>query len=381
MSGITFITRYYPPSPNINGESVCDLVEYLEKEKGIRCNVITTDRMFGGGGGGKRKPAGNVIRVKAFIRNEASVFRFISFLIEGLLLTLKALKFRNDLIVVTTSPPLLPMWASLLFGKKIRWCLWTLDLFPEAFAATGKISEKNILYQLAWRATYRDAPNHLICLGPRQANHVAKLYQKDIPTMILPCGVFFFHERSEEQPAWYDEQKIILGYCGNLHDAHNPEFIKAVIDNIQPEKHLLILALYGSKAPAVKEYAQGKPGVILVENVPRNQLHFIDIHLVSLTAHWTHIVVPSKAITAVNIGSTILFCGDQDSDNWQMLRDAGWFINEREELGNQVAIFLHTVTRSDIQQRKQAAKAISHTLRQYITDTYSDIAQLSQSAD
>jgi hypothetical protein len=153
MSGITFITRYYPPSPNINGESVCDLVEYLENEQGIRCNVITTDRMFGGGGGGKRKPAGNVIRIKAFIRNEASIFRFISFLIEGLLLTLKALKFRNDFIVVTTSPPLLPMWASLLFGKKIKWCLWTLDLFPEAFAATRKITEQHPLYQIAWKAT------------------------------------------------------------------------------------------------------------------------------------------------------------------------------------------------------------------------------------
>lgn len=28
---VVFITRYYPPNPNINGESICDMVNYLQE--------------------------------------------------------------------------------------------------------------------------------------------------------------------------------------------------------------------------------------------------------------------------------------------------------------------------------------------------------------
>jgi hypothetical protein len=92
-------------------------------------------------------------------------------------------------------------------------------------------------------------------------------------------------------------------------------------------------------------------------------------------------VVPSKAITAVNIGSTILFCGDKDSDNWHMLCDAGWLIHERENMNIQIAQFLESVSREDIFQKKIAAKNISLRLQQYVTDAYSTIAGLCEYAD
>ena len=33
---ITFVARYYPPTPNINGEAICDMVTYLKEQCKIR---------------------------------------------------------------------------------------------------------------------------------------------------------------------------------------------------------------------------------------------------------------------------------------------------------------------------------------------------------
>src|SRR5690606_2758425 len=140
-------------------------------------------------------------------------------------------------------------------------------------------------------------------LGPQQANHLQVQYKKIIPFLTLPCGVFFYQNKSEEKPAWWEPGKIFLGYCGNVADPHNPEFIKAVIDSIDAEKHRLVLALYGNRAAEVKSYAEGKPGIIITDNVPRSQLHFIGVHLVTLRKEWTHIAVPSKAVSAVMLGA------------------------------------------------------------------------------
>lgn len=371
---VTFVTRYYPPNPNINGESICDMANYLHEHFSIESTIITTDRSFEGGGS-KREPAGRVIRLKTLFRSQHPVLRFLTFLYDGFSLIRHSLKYKDSLIVVSTSPPLLPVWVSLLYGKNVKWALWAFDLFPEGFAATGTIGAGNPFYNWVIRKTYDSSPARLIALGPRQAAYIHRQFGRELPTSILPCGVFFYQDKSDIPPAWYDPGKITLGYCGNVHEAHNPGFIKAVIDQIDPTQHQLILALYGSKAPEVKAYAQGKPGVILTDHVPRNQLHFIDVHLVSLTVRWTHIAVPSKAVSAIAMGSPILFCGSPDSDNWYMFREAGWLIEEQGDLPAQARNFVQSLTRADIDAKKTKTGAIYEGLKQQVLEAYKEVAK------
>jgi hypothetical protein len=376
---ITFITRYYPPSPNINGESVCDMVAFLQEHYNIESNIITLKRDFEGGGGSKREAVGNVIMLNTLFTSNSKIKRFLTFLYDGFVLTREALKYKNSLIIVTTSPPLLPMWAALMFSSKTKWAFWSLDLFPEGFMVTDIIKESNLFYKWVLKKTYSSSPSHLITLGPKQSEHLNKQFGKNIDSSILPCGVFFYQDKNISKPDWYQEDKIILGYCGNVHDPHNPDFIKAVIDNLDPKRHLLILALYGTKAPALKDYAKHKMGIILVENVPRNQLHFIDIHMVSLTKKWTHIAVPSKAVSAVSMGCPILFCGSQESDNWHLLKEAAWFIDENENMQETTKLFLSSIEKNQILDKKENAKIIYESLKKNVLDTYDKIAKLSQS--
>ncbi|MCU0416124.1 MAG: hypothetical protein MUE33_02960 [Cytophagaceae bacterium] len=378
IKGITFLTRHYPPSLNINGESVSDLVSWLQQHKNIPCRILTIDREADGLGGAKKESVGEVIRIKTLFNNKKSIFRFLSFLYDGFILAKKAKKYEEDLIVVTTSPPLLPMWASIIFKKNMRWALWSLDLFPEGFMVTGRIKASNFFYKWCLKKSYSLVPDLLISLGPKQGEYLQQNYQSNITETILPCGVFFLHDINTQPPEWYVKDKIIIGYCGNVHDAHNPDFLKRVIDHIHPDKHLLVLALYGSKSQEVLDYANGKQGVKVTLNVPRNQLHFIDIHMVTLRNEWTHIAVPSKAVSAISMGCPILFCGNPESDNWHLLQNAGWHIPENNSLDISIQRFFETLTIEAIQSKKLAAQSEYIRLKSLVHTSYELIAQFSQ---
>lgn len=368
---ITFLTRFYPPNPNVNGKEVRDMAYYLEENHGIASNIITVDRELDRGGVSKRSPVGNVIRLKTRFKGEGKLTKMIAMLYDGYLMARHSLKYKDTFIIVTSSPPLLPFWVSLFYGKKMRWSFWTLDLFPEGLAASGYINKKNPLYGFFKRKTYRATPSHIIALGPKQAEHVLKEFGKPIPISIHPCGVHVTPEKGTDTPEWHDAHKITLGYCGNLNDAHNASFLKAIINHINPEQQQLILSLYGNQADQIKTYAAGKPGVHVVSFADR--LDLIDIHLVSLITSWTHIAVPSKAMSAISMGCTILFCGSEESDIWHLFQDAGWLIDESGNIENQVADYLKALSLETIQAKKAKTGAIHEGLKKNVMDTHEEL--------
>lgn len=373
---VTFIARHYPPSPNINGESIWDIVVELEETHGIHSRVITIDRSFDGGGG-SRKPAGEVIRLKTPYSGKNPIIRFVTFLYDGWKLTKEALKYKDSFLMFTTSPPLLPMWASIFLGRKnVRWGVWYFDLFPEGFAASNQIKQTNPLFKLAKKYTYHYFPDLIIALGKKQSKCIQTNYQNTIHEIILPCGIFLRPNVEVPIPEWYDSTKIILGYCGAISNSHNPLFIKYLIDAIDPVKHKLILALFGPFAEEVKNYAQGKRGIVIVESVPRNQLKYIDIHGVTLRNSWTHIAVLSKAVSAVTMGSAFIFCGSAESDNWDMLQEAGWFIDESKDIAQQLKSQLASIDHKDIVKKKLAAQQITIKLQELVKQSYQEFASL-----
>jgi hypothetical protein len=161
-----------------------------------------------------------------------------------------------------------------------------------------------------------------------------------------------------------------LGYCGNVNDAHNPDFIRYMIDAILPAKHQLVLALYGSKSAALIEYAQNKPGVILVKSVPREQLIYIDVHMVTLIPAFTHYAVPSKAVSAVTMGKPIVFCGSMESDNWFMFQDSGWFIPDNSEMEKELRLFCETISKEEVAEKEVNASKHASELDQMVLNSY-----------
>src|SRR5690606_23624403 len=99
----------------------------------------------------------------------------------------------------------------------------------------------------------------------------------------------------------------------------------------------------------------------------------IDIHLVTLRTSWTHIAVPSKAVSAVSLGCPILFCGSPESDNWYLLQKAGWFIPE-DNIRLETKLFLQRIHKTDIARKKDEAQLVNRQLQDTFLASYKAIA-------
>lgn len=385
---VIIANRHYPPNPGITGESAWDLAKYLIEKHQIEVHIVNIAGNDDGGGA-KRESVGEVHTLSSVYDGKSKVLKQLAGFIDGFLLIRKAKNIdKNAPIIVMTSPPLLPFWASILLKSgtplggtppERKWALWSMDLFPEAFVAIGMIAEKNAVYQWFLKKTYKNAPNKLIALGRKQAEVLQKKYfgksTSKLDTTILPCGVIFHQTYESQLPEWRkSHNKIYFGYCGNINDAHNENFLIEFIKAFDPEKHHLVLALYGKKAQNVLEFTKKYKGITILPNVPRSQLNFLDVHLVSLLTKYTHLMIPSKAVSAVAAGGAILFCGSQESDNWDMLQEAAWLIREDEDLGEQIKEYLANLNQDNLAEKKQNAQKLNKDLQQNVLKAYEEIA-------
>ncbi len=378
---VTIVDRNYPPNKSIIAESASDLAKFLVANK-IDVQVVHTDGKYQGGGS-TGEIVGNTHQVSSVYNGKNKVIRLFSSLIEGYRLMRTARKINKGVIIVMTSPPLLNFWASrMLHAKNTPWIFWSMDLFPEAFVAGNLIAKENLLYKFFFKQTYKNPPNGLIALGNIQSTYIQTSFKKSIPDVILPCGVIVNKKKTKEQkttkPLWRnDDQKIYLGYIGNLGEAHSVSFLKSVIDNFDREKQTLILVVYGAKASQIISYIdQNDPQIILLDFVPREHLAFIDIHLVSLKPEWVNVCVPSKLVSAVHSESIFLFYGIKECDSWQLLQKAGWIIEKSDNDERNIARFFTNIDSQQIDQKRKEAMVLSQSLEENTKESYQNILSL-----
>jgi hypothetical protein len=372
---VTIVNRNYPPSKGVTGEAASELATCL-CEKGFEVNVIHVD-VFYDGGGSEMAPTGNVFKVGSFYNGKNKILRLMANLTEGYQLIKAAKKLPCDVTICMTDPPLLNLWASLLLRKR-KWMLWAMDLYPEAFVSSRLVSSSNFLYKIINERLLKGAPQHIIALGTAQKKYLQAKYGDSVTSYsILPCGVFCKENsrRAADTPHWAaDKDKVYLGYCGNLGEAHSLEFLYAVVDNLDADKFKLILAPYGAKSALLKKYVCGKKGVEVVDAVGRNHLQLIDIHLASLSKEWTNVCVPSKTVSAVCSGSAFLYLGEAHSDNWILLQEAGWLLSWSENVEEGVKKFFAAFRREELTHKKEAAQRIAEQLNREKTEAFREIA-------
>lgn len=367
---VTIVNKNYPPGPGITGESANDLAGWL-LQMGVMVNVVHSDGQYSGGGAAA-VPNGKGFVVKSLYDGKNKLIRLFSSFIEGFLLVKRARKVgAGGLIIVMTDPPFLILWASILL-KRNKWAYWSMDLYPDAFAAGKLVSKENYLYRLFESVVKKVPPNYIIALGTHQLQYILKGYKKEIEATILPCGVS--HVVSEQEvPDWRLTEKIILGYCGNIGEAHSADFVVSLINSFDDEKFCLVVSVYGAKAEEVKKAALDRPGVTVKDRIPRSQLSYIDVHLVTLLPEWNNICVPSKAVSAVCEGGAIVFCGDMQNDNWEYLHDAGWLVQYNLNLKENIKNTLDQISKRSIAEKKKSAELIAKSLQGAKNKAYEDI--------
>lgn len=303
---VALVNRFIPPSAAPTAAAMERLGRLLiAKSPALSLRMIGTDRSYVGGGA-----AGENLW-----RRAVASWR------DGRRLAQKAAAC--DAVLSLTDPPLLRRHIQRALSAERLWIEWTMDAYPQAlWAALGVRPTFRIPRPIG--AASR-TPDLFLRLGLQQATFLAAADRRSVPFLVLPAGVVDAPVSSAPFPAPSPRQPVRLAYAGNLGRAHWDEALLLLARACDPARFRLIIAAYGAHTSAMKAALSGFSHVEWREApLSDAELSAIDAHVVSLRAHWTHICVPSKAISALARGRPILFFGEATSDVWRWADGAGW---------------------------------------------------------
>jgi hypothetical protein len=325
---VAFLNNYYPPDAAITGQSLAELIAYLHAHApGLEMRVYAGAAPYGIGEKSAAATNVEVVRLGASQRSKGKFGRLMQSVSVGRRMARDALAWA-DVVVSLTDPPLVGLWIGrqrTRTRRHVRWVEWTMDLFPEAFAAAKLVRKSNPIYQLISASLRKNTSDAYICLGEQQSKALELLRSVKRPTVVLPSGIVDAPTDSHSTPAWrQSEQRIVILYAGNLGEAHCPHFLPALVEAADPNRFAFLFALHGVHARAVRERLRDKPNIRWAERVSDAELAHADVHAASLHPDWTHTCVPSKAVTTICLGRPLLFAGDPRSDTVTMLDRASW---------------------------------------------------------
>ncbi len=330
MISVSIVNRFYPPDPAITGVSAQELAEFLAAEiPEARVHAFASRARYSGGRVADHGGI-EVTRIRSFYDGSHKLLRLAASLFEGFRLALAATR-HADVVISLTDPPLLGLWIGLMRRfRRFRWMEWTMDLYPEAFAAARLVGRGNPIYRALHRIVRGRLPDRYLALGPQQCEFLGQA-RGEVPSFVVPCGISAHN--AGPPPDWRTEfpNHVILAYAGNLGEAHSVEILTALVRRADPQRFRFLLALYGARADAARAALSGAPHVIWRDQVSHADLAHADVHVAMLKPSWTHLCVPSKAVSSICLGRPLLFAGSERSDNWSLLQAAGWLIRERDD--------------------------------------------------
>lgn len=362
---VVILNKFGARHPSITGCSSRDMAETLSG-KGIEVVVVSIYASYKGQVGNReeRLPY-RTIELPSLYNGNNKLFRLVGNLTDGLRLIVRSMFLPcHDVKIVMTDPSLINAWAVLFrpfFRSKLAF--WTMDLYPDAFAAAGLVSKNNPIYRALSAFVYGNVPDFLIALGEQQYRYLCRQYKKEcIPHVILPCGIY--KNSSADVPAWRRTHagKIVFCYAGNIGEAHNAGFLVELINCLDPDKHVIVLCLYGAKALWVWDRIDNEAVVERVAFVSRGELQYVDINVASLLPAWNHVCVPSKVVSAICAGTPVLYNANEESEGACMFPDAVWLIPDSDAKTDTIACFLNGLTWDMIRRKKESARLYARGL-------------------
>ena len=369
---VIIITKYFVPNKVVDSESVYQMIVRLKQlDPNLTIHIVTTDSTYKSEIIDADKYNFNILsdlqvhKIQSVQpKSNSSLSKFIANLKEGYHLVKKANELNIVNIISLSNPTLILMWCNLYLKKK-KFFYWSFDLYPDALVADEILSQKSILYKFFHKLTYSNNPKVLIALGNYQYAYLCKKFKKTISKIILPCGI---HEEKINKnnlydlPGWVNDEKITLGYIGNIGRAHSLQFLKNIITLVKDRKDIkLILSFYGFHANSVNDHIKqiNANNIVVVDFIEKKFLNLIDINLVSLKDSWNNISVPSKAVSAICSGSSLWFCGPEDSDTWGMFNSCSYKSSENI---NDVKKVLNEISKNDVSEKRKKALLIKDNL-------------------
>ena len=369
---IGIINKYYPPYLSATGAQINHLAHFLAAQ-GFKIVVFTHKGDYATSVKSRDMPTGNLVYSHSLYRGKNRIVRLLASFIESLHLVYRAHRKKCDFTFVLTDPPFLNFWTSLFFRNRL-WALWCMDVYPDAFLASGLVNEKNPVLRLYTGIVKKFPPSFFISLGKNQSAFLRSKYYPGVPDVSVPVGLFLEKAMPnlslERVSKKFPSGRIVFGYFANLGEAHDPDFLISFARKVDPSRHHLLVSCYGKHAAFIEKSLSNLDGVTIIQDMIEHHSE-IDVELVSLRSSWTHISIPSKALAAMERRHPVLFLGSEESDTWVYIKSCGWRISNVNEINS----FLENLTHDHIAEKARFCEVCTTDLRSYKKEAFERIKE------
>lgn len=248
-----------------------------------------------------------------------------------------------DVCILMTDPPLLPLIAPKAAALRRRVVVWMMDLYPEALAAAGRLSESGYIYRLIFRSRRKalEKCDLVVCLGEGQKARLAQEGAKAVRTVVVPP----WDSRAEIGVSSESSLQKLALYAGNLGEAHGYLEILEAAEHL-PSDWTIRFAIRGAKQDGlIREIRQRKwrlmcgaggvfqyksrGAVVEISGYASDAetpelLASARVHLITMSPGWEGVVVPSKLYGCLRTGRPTLFIGPESSDTACQIRENNW---------------------------------------------------------
>ena len=357
---IVLVNAIFPPDQGASGVALFQLAERLQSNN-LKVTVVTTNRKYNESSK-KEKIDVNVIRVPSVSNRSSKWKRLWSAYTESRSLLKKAAEIKADSYVLCTDPPLINYFAAKYLKSKSVY-LWAMDLYPHGFVANSLVKANNWIVKRYLRKLKVEDFWNVIALGEKQKMFLDKIY-KSKQSFILPCGIKEYSETGNQADWKTDPNVIYFGYCGNIGEAHSAEFFELLVKHSDPTKHHFIISAIGNKSKNLLSTIKTFQNVTTIGWIDEDDISDFDIQIVTLQSEWTHICVPSKAVSSICKGTPILFHGSEESDTYSYFEKALWHIDGSKQMVIQIKEFYAELNQDSVILKKEQALKSSIQIRE-----------------
>ena len=248
----------------------------------------------------------------------------------------------SDVIVIGTDPVLSVLVAGVIrkLRPRIRLVHWCFDLYPEAPIAEGIMAPQGrlaCLLRRLLRKAYQSC-DLIADLGDCMRRRLAQYGYHGRKVTLIPWALAEPAEVERPDPAVRHELfgggALGLLYSGNFGRAHSfTEFLE-LARLLRHDGVEVCFGVRGNRAEELKAAIRpDDANVRLAGFAPESdllkRLSAADVHLVSLRAEWSGLVVPSKFFGALAVGRPVLFAGPRDAAiaGWIREYGVGWVLD------------------------------------------------------
>jgi glycosyltransferase involved in cell wall biosynthesis len=251
---------------------------------------------------------------------------------------------RPDHVVVSTSPPMAPIFGRLLARlRRVPYTFWLMDLNPDQAIVTGAVRPGALsarLLERANRAAARGA-RAVVALDSFMAERIRDRWRLHDNLAVLPPWP---HE-GHIAPVPHSENpfrtrhglqgKRVVMYSGNLSPVHPLDTVLRAAAELRDDPRLVFVFIGGGGQRAAIEAAVQRDRlerVLLLPYQPLGELHHslsaADVHLVSMGDDMVGIVHPCKVYGAMAAARPVLYLGPRRSHIGELLErfDIGWHV-------------------------------------------------------